>query len=145
MKLENNMKEEGFQREFGKNNLLYGVFELKLCKGKSIRFDAVKKHQREALLAVNSSKGLYHKIADPPVFRGMHTRFNAKRPFDCFFIRKQDAYVVVMFYTPRQKKNVYYIRIEDWMRAEDLSPKKSITEKEIKNISSWVIDYAKTH
>lgn len=139
------MKEEDFQREFGKRNEIYGVFELKISKGKSIRFDAVKEHQRKALLAVSSTKGLYHKIADPPVFYGMRTRFNAKRPFDCFFVREQDAYVVVMFYEPRVKKNVYYVRIEDWIRAEDLSPKKSITEKCIKNISSWIFNYAKIH
>lgn len=136
-------KEKNFQSEFGKKNIVHGVFELKITKGKSIRYDALKEHQREALLAVSSSSGLYHKLADPPVFYGMQTRFNSKRPFDCFNIKNQDAYVVIMFYEPRKKKNVYYIRINDWIRDYLLRDKKSIKEEEVKSISSFTESYLK--
>ena len=139
--------EKKFQVEFGRNNLIDGFFELKISKGKSIRFDAVKEHQKEALLAVNSSKGLYHKITDNPVSWGMDTkmRFTKSKPFDCFRVSKQDAYVVVMFYTPRQRKNVYYIRIRDWLEAEAkmMYEKKSITEEELKLRACVVENYLK--
>lgn len=135
--------EKTFQSEFGKKNLIDGFFELKISKGKSIRFDSLQEHQRDALIKISGGKGLYHKLTDPPIFYGMQTRFNAKRPFDCFRVCFQNAYVVVMFYTPRQRKNVYYVRILNWIEAEKEATKKSITEEDLKLRACLVENYLK--
>ena len=72
-------------------------------------------------------------------------RFTKSKPFDCFQVSKQDAYVVVMFYTPYQRKNVYYVRIRDWLEAEAkmMYEKKSITEEELKLRACVVENYLK--
>ena len=140
------MKEKNFQAEFKTKNKQIGVFELKLCKGTSIRFDAVKEHQREALLqAYFSKEGLYHKISDSPVSWGMNSkmRFTKPKPFDCLLIKNQPAFVVIMFYTPRKRKNVYYIFIEDWIEVEKKSKRKSATEELCKNIAFKSESYLK--
>ena len=134
------MKEKDFQTEFSKRNNIHGVFELKLSKGCSIRFDAVKEHQREALLKAEDG-GIFHKIQDMPFFGGNNKlRFTKPKPFDCFYVIAK-AFVVVMFYTPRQRKNVYYLLIDDWLKAEKASNKKSITEKELTQFSKFFEDY----
>jgi len=65
------MKERDFQSEFGKRNMVKGVFELKFCKKKSIRFDCLSDHQEEALLGVEGD-GFYHKITDQPFLKDMN-------------------------------------------------------------------------
>lgn len=141
------MKEKNFQTEFSKRNTIKGVFELKLSKGCSIRFDSVKEHQVSALLSAQSDKGLFHKISDSlPIFGGnKHMRFTAKKPFDCFLIENYPAYVVVMFYTPRKRKNVYYIPIDTWLSLKKNSDKKSIREEELKPNSIIRNYYEKTY
>jgi len=120
--------EKSFQVEFGKNNTQEGVFELKITKSRSVRFDAVQPHQREALLNAQSDDGVYHKIADQTIGRGLNFGYTQPKPFDCFLIRNTRAYVVVMFYEPRKRKMVYYIEIKTWLALERIIPKKSITE-----------------
>ena len=150
--------EKNFQQEFKTNNTLFGCFELKLCKGFSIPFASIAEHQIKALLAVQSQKGLYHKISDQPVsiqegadqkatlfeaFLAGQTgqpfptqekpgkekmRFTRPKPFDCFYLGEIPAYVVIMFYLPRKKKNVYYIYIDDFLAMRDEATRKSITE-----------------
>jgi len=71
-------------------------------------------------------------------------RFTAKKPFDCFFVRQYPAYVVVMFYEIRKKKNVYYITINNWLHKQETSSKKSITEKELEGVASYEESYMKT-
>ena len=122
------MKERDFQTLFGKHNPLLGIFELKFCKGKSLPFSALADHQEEALLAVSSDMGLYHKITDQPVFTDSDVRFTHKKPFDCFKMANIPAYVVVMFWIPRKKKIAYYIRIADWIKMRDEADRKSVTE-----------------
>ncbi len=124
------MKESNFQTQFGKRNSIHGVFELKFTKGKSIAFNALAEHQEKALLAV-SGNGLYHKISDFPVFANSGVRFNRPKPFDCFYLSQTMAYVVVMFWIPRKKKNVYYIKIEDWIEMRTRADRKSATEEMI--------------
>jgi len=123
-------KEKHVQTLFGKKNKLEGFFELKLCKGKSIRWDAVKPHQIEALKKAKD-EGIYHKISDSlPIFGGnKHMRFTAKKPFDCLFL-KAPAYVVVCFYIPRKQKTCYYIKIDRYLEAWGKSDKKSYTEED---------------
>ncbi|MCK4522109.1 MAG: hypothetical protein KAU20_06030 [Nanoarchaeota archaeon] len=135
------MKERNFQTEFSKRNIEEGVFELKLAKTKSIRFDAVKPHQVTALKQAESENGLFHKISDFPIFANNKMRFNLQKPFDCFLVKNTNAYVVIMFYEPRKKKSVYYVLIEDWLKAEKKSEKKSITEKELKSYSCLEVNY----
>lgn len=135
------MKEKDIQCVFGEKNTIKGVFELKLCKKKSIRWDAVKEHQVKALLRAKH-KNLYHKISDQPIFKGMKTRFNSKKPFDCFNIQSP-AFVVVCFYVPRKKKVCYYIDIDDYINAWDKSDKKSYREEDIKDRASYKLNLIK--
>lgn len=121
------MKERDFQTQFGKRNTIHGVFELKFTKGKSLPFNSLAEHQEKALLAV-SGDGLFHKISDFPVFAGSGVRFNRPKPFDCLYLSQTMAYVVVMFWIPRKKKNVYYIKIEDWIYMRSHANRKSATE-----------------
>lgn len=138
------MKEKDIQTLFMKQNTHPGVFELKLEKSKSFRFDRVADHQRKALWQVFSEKGFAHKLTDPPIFGGMKTRFNAKRPFDCFLLNKLDAYVVVAFYTPRKPFRFYFIHIVDFEFSREHSKKKSWREEEVKKMSErhyeWKIE-----
>ncbi len=122
-------KEKNFQTEFKTQNKIFGIFELKLCKGTSLPFSAVADHQIKALLDVSSGEGLYHKISDSPIFAGHKTRFTKPKPFDCFNLVGMDAYIVIMFYTLRKKKNVYYIFIDKFIDMENQAKRKSITEE----------------
>jgi hypothetical protein len=129
------MKERDFQNIFGKINTQWGVFELKLARGKSLRFDSLQPHQADALMNIGGRKGFYHKLSDPPVFSQMNTRFNSKRPFDCFHLKSIPAFVVIIFYTPRKRKTFYYIRISDFLAEQKRSERKSITEERCKRIA----------
>jgi len=132
------MKERDFQAEFGKRNLITGVFELKFCKKTSIRFDSVAKHQEAALLAVEGD-GLYHKITDQPFLKDMN--FQRKKPFDCFNLAGIPAYIVIMFWKARKQKNVYYIPIKRWCFCRDAVGRKSITEDMAEGEAMFTEDY----
>jgi penicillin-binding protein-related factor A (putative recombinase) len=135
------MKESQIQSLFGKKNTLHGVFELKLCKGKSIRWDSVKPHQIEALKKVKE-KGLYHKITDslPKFGHSEHLRFTSKKPFDCFYLKNTPSFVVVCFYIPRKQKTCYYIDIDSYLLAWSESTKKSYREEDAEKISTLKLD-----
>lgn len=130
------MKEKDVQRLFGKQNKVHGVFELKLCKGKSLSFDSVADHQIKALTKVEGSEGLYHKISDSPVSWQKNMRFTKEKPFDCLFLKDTPAYVVVVFYVPNKKKTAYYIPVHEFVNMRHLvengllgeKPRKSFTE-----------------
>ena len=110
------MKERDFQTLFSKRNTLTGVFELKFVnetKRKSLPFSDLKIHQEQSLVAAHTGEGLFHKISDQPIFAGNKTRFTRKKPFDCLYLKRIDAYVVIMWWLPREKKMVYYINIFD--------------------------------
>lgn len=108
------------------------IYELKICRGTSQPFDSVREHQVQALLGV--ANGFYHKITDPPMFYGQETRFNAPRPFDCFYLTGLQGYVVIWFYKPRATKEFIKIKIQDWMKEKRESVRKSITEERAKEI-----------
>jgi len=112
------MKEKDVQTLFGKKNQLTGVFELKLCKEKSLPFEAVAAHQVKALLRVEG-EGLYHKISDMSM---------GEKPFDCFYLAELPAYVVPVFYIPRKQKTAYYIRIKNFIKMMKGADRKSFTE-----------------
>lgn len=114
------------------------VYELKICKGTSLPFASVKEHQIEALKKVETA-GFYHKLSDPPVFYGMNTRFNIKRPFDCLCIVRAKAFLVFWFYKPKQLKRFIKVRINDFLELKDKIGKKSFTEPEILGIATEVV------
>lgn len=147
------MREKDFQAKFAEKNKINGIFELKFCnltQKKSIPFNALEDHQEEALVNSALGDGMYHKISDIPkpklaCLKCKHNtlRFQKKRPFDCFLLRSQDAYVVVMFWIPRKKKNVYYITIQDFIKMRDEADRKSFTEDMAREYSMHQFNYLK--
>ena len=137
------MVEKDFQNLFNtwakenKQQLETGAYELKICKGKSIRFDAVAPQQRIALLAVEST-GHYYKINDMPWIKDRPYSFTQKKPFDCFVLRGL-SFVVVLWYVPRQKKIAYFIRINGWLKEEVQGNRQSLTEERAEIISSFQV------
>lgn len=113
------------------------VYELKICKGTSLPFGAVKEHQIKGLLAVQN--GLYHKITDFPMFAGSKIRFNRPKPFDCICFNNIMGYVVVWFYKPRKKKIFYKIPIKEYLNLKSEATRKSFTEEMIKEISEQIV------
>lgn len=112
------------------------VYELKMCKGNAMPFNQVAEHQIEALKQAKQGN-LYHKIADTPVSWGMNTkmRFTAKKPFDCMNIYKAEAYIVIVYYKPRKKKDFIFIDVDDFIKEQENSDRKSLTEERAKLIS----------
>jgi len=126
------MKESNFQTDFGNwikahkeaaisifgNNC---VFELKIWKAdksKSFPLDAVKVHQIEGLLAA-SGDGLFHKISDSPIFKGMKSRFTAKKPCDCLFLSGANAFIVIWYYVKGERaifRRCYAVSIGSWLK-----------------------------
>lgn len=117
------MKEKDFQIKFNKwckyNCNTTARFELKLTKGSSLPFSAVKPHQ-EANLA---SQKLIYKIPDDSI---------GQKPFDSFVIVDAPSFIVVMFYK-RGCKRFYMIPIEEWLELKKTSQRKSLTEEMAKN------------
>src|SRR3990172_13377198 len=104
------------------------VWELKIVKTKSLRFDAIRPHQRKALLDAKTV-GLYHKLQDIPVtYYSSKSRFTHHSPFDCMFLKDIKAYVVVWFYKPRKQKVFLKIEIYDFISLENNTDRKSFTE-----------------
>lgn len=127
------MKEKQIQTLFGKwlqeNPRPHAsAYELKLARGSTLPFSAVREHQVTALLAVKR-EGIYHKIADQTIGRNNTFGWTLKKPFDCVWLNGLNAYLAVIFYKPRQPKVLYCIDIEDWIKETKTSLKKSITEK----------------
>ena|ERR1035437_6118350 len=136
------MRESDMTTLFGKyirskKPLLSGVFELKIVKKGALPFDALRPHQAEALTAVVEA-GFYHKLIDPPVFADMQTRFNAPRPFDCFYLVGIQAFVVVWWYHERQPKKFIFIPIKKFLAEQATSDRKSLTEIRAKEIGTEI-------
>jgi len=106
-----------------------GFFELKLAKGTSIAFDSVREHQIEALCQASGDDGIYHKISDSPVSWQQNMRFTKPKPFDCFFLKNQPAYVVICWYVPRLSKDFHYIPIANFIQAKNTATRKSLTKQ----------------
>jgi len=113
--------------------------ELKITSSISIPFDAVKDHQVKALLEVEST-GLYHRITDQPWIEDRPHAFTKPKPFDCFFMRNNKAFVVVWFYKARQKKKFIKIRINDFLKLKATCGRKSFTEPMVLEIASEVLN-----
>lgn len=114
------------------------VYELKMEKGSSIAFARVYDHQVTWLYQAKHSH-VYHKIADTTMSFGGKQTFNKPKPFDCMVIVKVPAWVIIMFYKPREKKEALYIDIDDWIKERDTSSRKSLTEQRAREISSHIV------
>ena len=134
------MKEKNFQTKFKhwiKNNQSKFVkstaFELKIEKGKSLRFDRVAKHQRRALFN-SKHKYLYWKLPDSNFLQ---------KPYDCVVMTNAPAYVVVWFYKPRQSKFMLWIDIDTFITAmfKFRHTRKSLKEQEWLNLADFVFEF----
>lgn len=116
------------------------VWELKVENGTSFLFSKVKDHQITALGAVKRG-GLFHKISDSPMswMKGTPMRFGRPKPFDCFFIRGARAYVALLFYKPKKRKDLLMIDVDDFVRERNASVRKSLTELRAREIASEII------
>jgi len=119
------MLERDFQTQFNRW-LKYrwnttGAFELKLVKGTSIPFTAIREHQLQNLHNTKHSHLIY-KIPDAGF---------SQKPYDCVAFYGAAAYIVVMFYE-RGNKEFFMIDIDDWNTAVSNSQKKSFTEDEVR-------------
>lgn len=115
------------------------VYELKFARDGVIRFDAVADHQIRNLLNAKNGGGVYHKISDAPIHRGMRTRFTYKKPFDCLHIVAEEAYVVVLFYYPREEKQAILITADRWRQEQQESSRKSLTIKRAREIADQIV------
>ena len=127
------MKEKDAQNWFMHNNTRYGVFELKLSKNPSIRFDSLKEHQIKALTDISGERGLYYKINDAPYTM----KFTQKKPFDCFHLKNIPAYVVICWYKPRTLKEFHYIEIKNFLKEVEIATRKSLTFQRSCEIASY--------
>lgn len=103
------------------------VFELKLEKGKSLAFNRLEEHQRNALFLSKHEKIIF-KIPDA----------GYQNPFDSFMMAEVNAYVVVMFYQRGQKK-FYMIPIDEWIAEEQVGGRKSLTEERAAEIGKTCV------
>lgn len=77
-----------FKRWLMKNGVS-GAYEIKHTRGKdSFRLNELREHQLDALLAAESLHGFAYKIPDDGI---------AYKPFDLFFMKRANAYVVICF------------------------------------------------
>lgn len=130
--------EKNFQSELASREKPKGCLELKIVKPrtateKPFAFSQISHKQMQTLVDVNGERGYYYKLSDlDPTQKG----------FDCFYMNKTPAYLVVMYYYPRHCKNVYYIHIQDLLKLiERKHPKKSATEDELIKHSTFIDDY----
>jgi len=137
------MVEKNMQTMYGKylkqNPPSYSeVYELKICKNKSIPFNAVHDHQVEALINCATTQGLYWKLPDMSAKNG----FSHQKPYDCQFLCKVRSYVVLWFYIPRKKKEFLKINIFDWQRVkkELEGSRKSLPEIMAREIAEEIIN-----
>jgi len=104
-----------------RNKLPSHLWEAKhdLGKGRIAHAD-VPEHQRNALLASSTPRGLCHKMSDM-----------AAGPVDGFYYRNAPAYLIFAY----SSMNFYIISIHNFLHEVKTSKTKSITEARAKEIS----------
>lgn len=121
-------QEKNFQTDFNKwckhTWRTNGVFELKIAKGKSLPFDAVKDHQITALVHASSNYIVY-KIPDDAI---------GQKPFDSFMLMDVPAYVVVMYQAKNPEGEFFMISIDTWVGEASRAKRKSLTEERAREI-----------
>ena len=129
------MKEKDFQSLFTKwiRETKYNkstAWELKICKTNRLPFSRIEDHQINKL--TEASRGcVYHKISDQSM---------GFKPFDCLQICGVPAYLVVLYYKPRQKKEMIWISIGRLLEEMKQSKIKSLTEQRAKEISDYIFN-----
>jgi len=76
------------------------AFELKICKEKSFNLKKIAEHQICNLNLVHNGL-FFYKLPD----------LGLQNPFDCFTLYREEAYVIIFFYKPRQPKIFYMIPV----------------------------------
>ena len=105
------------------------VWELKLSKTDSLPFAALKDHQVAGLLQSKTPAGVMYKFPDVGI---------QQPPFDGFWIRGAEyAWVIVLYYVPRKKKEFLYIDIDDFLIEKARSVRKSLTYQRASEICRY--------
>lgn len=116
------------------------VIELKLEKGTSFALDRVAEHQVAALKATQGD-GLYYKINDMPFIKdNPRMRYTQQKPFDCMLLKGIPAFVVIVFYAPRQYKRAFFVPIDNWLKILDEHPRKSIRQSELHAYATRIVE-----
>jgi hypothetical protein len=143
---EDDMREKDATAFFRTLNTVEGVFELKMCKADEkgrippLAFNRVAEHQREALLKCCNGEGFYHKISDSFVGdKSGERRFPSPKPFDSFFLRRVQGYIVPIFWIPRLCLEFFYIPIQDFLAEEQTSVRKSIPADRIVELAVYSV------
>jgi penicillin-binding protein-related factor A (putative recombinase) len=104
-----------------------GAYELKIAHKDTLYFKQLEEHQETWLLSVSNGVAVY-KITDDSI---------GYKPFDCFCLAGQRAYVVVLYPT---SKTFYLIPINNFVFYRDhKSKKKSLSEDDAKEIAVKVV------
>lgn len=124
------MTERDFTTKFNKwlkyNWKSSAVFELKICKEKSISFSSVQPHQLANLRTAKNGI-LAYKIDDGSI---------GQKPFDIVCMNKVPAYVVIFFYQKRGDDEFVLIEIDRFIEEMETSSRKSITKERADEIGT---------
>jgi hypothetical protein len=122
------MKERDFYRpvqNWVRSNLNQtAVIELKLVKEGRFRLSDMRPHQLQSLSQCKHNNMVY-KIPDAGY---------DQKPFDICYWNKTNAYIGVIFYEPRKKKNLYLIDIDSIVTFD--SSKVSYSEEELSQLAA---------
>lgn len=111
---------------FGRHSQPSAIFELKHTRGKDyLPFSAVEEHQINALMAASTS-GLIYKISDES---------QGYKPFDCFALRKCDAYIAIKY-----PSFFVLITIKSFMEEKKRSNEKSLSDWRASSIATFNVD-----
>ena len=122
------MLEKDFQSHFNKwikaKFKKTAAFELKLCRGNSLPFNAVQPHQSRALYEAKNGQIIY-KIPD----------VGYQNPLDSFCLSGVPAYVVIKY------PNFFcLIDIDDWLNEVKMSDRKSLISTRAQEIASIIVE-----
>jgi hypothetical protein len=92
------------------------VYELKICKEKSLPFSRLEEHQERALYMAKHSQVVF-KIPD----------CGFQNPFDLAHWKGVKAYVGVFWNTRRGQKDIVLIDIDAWIAEKEKGLRKSLT------------------
>lgn len=112
--------ERDFQTEFNRwLKIIFrrtAAFELKISRTGSLPFSSLAQHQSQALF--HAKHGILpFKIPD----------VGFQNPFDMFILAEVPAFVVVAFHV--KSPHFYMIDIDIWLKEEQISDRKSLTEE----------------
>lgn len=92
------------------------VYELKICKEKSLPFDRLEEHQLQALCMAKHAQVVF-KLPD----------CGFQNPFDLAHWKFVKSYIGIFWYIHRGQKDFTLIDIDAWIVEKEKSDRKSIT------------------